>query len=319
MKKSKAIIVGLVTMMSLSSQMMLVHGEDRKTVKRPATVTGVQLTRFSKQTIKVSWKAVKKAKYYHVYYKTGKNAYKIGRTTDKTYGLLTKLKNNTKYDVYVTAGTDEKADPKADSFPSKVKSQKTKTYTRTIVFSGDSIVNCLKGNPITWKEMHSTARIRPVGIVSINSHTYLTQRSIGGKSGLQKTISYRPYRVYFMLGLNEVCIRSAKQILADRQVLLNKLRKQVPNVDVVWCATPPVTRAEMRRAPSMRKAPALNKALEAFAKKNHCHYLDYTAFLKDKQGFLKLKYATGDGFHWKRNACAKFGQLVGKYDKSLDD
>lgn len=319
MKKSKMIIVGLVTMMSLSSQMMLVHGEGEEAVTRVATVTNVKLTRFSKQTIKVSWKAVKDANYYHVYYKTGNNEYKIGRTTEKTYGLLTKLKNNTKYDVYVTAGTQKKANPETDSLPSKVKSQKTRKYTRTIVFSGDSIVNCLKGNPITWKEMHSTARIRPVGIVSINSHTYLTQRSLGGQSGLEKTISYRPYRVYFMLGLNEVCIRSAKQILSDRQVLLNKLRKQVPNVDVVWCATPPVTRAEMKRAPSMRKAPALNKALKAFAKKNHCHYLDYTAFLKDKQGFLKLQYATADGFHWKRNACAKFGQLVGKYDRTLDD
>ncbi len=281
-------------------------------------VQDVKLIRFSGQTIKVSWKAVKSAKYYHVYYQTGKGDYKLGRTTEKTYGLITKLKKNTNYKVYVTAGKKQKAS-KEDSQPSAVKSMKTKAYKRTIVFAGDSIVGCLHLQPTMITKMHSTANVKMVGITSINSRTFRTQRKGKGMTGIERVKSYHPYRVYFLLGLNEVCYRPFKDILADRKNLTNQLRKQNPNVDVVWCATPPVTKAEMKRAPHMRLTPALNKEMEKFAKKNHCEYLDYTAFLKDKKGFLKGKYATPDGFHWQKNACEQFGTLVGKYDKTLDD
>ncbi|HAN57862.1 MAG TPA: hypothetical protein DCQ45_02605 [Erysipelotrichaceae bacterium] len=313
MKKMKFEKLIIASCMALS----LVSLHDIQAAEMP-TVQDVKLIRFSGQTIKVSWKAVKSAKYYHVYYQTGKGDYKLGRTTDKTYGLITKLKKNTNYKVYVTAGKTQKASAK-DSQPSAVKTMKTKAYKRTIVFAGDSIVGCLHLQPTMITKMHSTANVKMVGITSINSRTFRTQRKGKGMTGIERVKSYHPYRVYFLLGLNEVCYRPFKDILADRKNLTNQLRKQNPNVDVVWCATPPVTKAEMKRAPHMRLTPALNKEMEKFAKKNHCEYLDYTAFLKDKKGFLKGKYATPDGFHWQKNACEQFGTLVGKYDKTLDD
>lgn len=281
-------------------------------------VQDVKLRRFSTQTISVRWKAVKGAKYYHVYYDCGDGNYKLGRTTKKTYGLITKLKNNTNYKIYVTAGMTQKASEN-DSQPSEIKSMKTKNYRRTIVIAGDSVVEDLHIFKKTTTNMHSTANVKIVGIVAINSKTFRTKKDNKGMTGIDRVKAAHPYRVYFMLGLNEIHYRPWKEIFADRKILIQRLRKQNPNVDIVWCATQPVTKAEMKRAPKMRYAPHFNKQLEKFAKKNHCQYYDYTNFLKDKQGYLKLKYATPDGYHWQRNTCEEFGTHIGKFDKILDD
>ena len=58
--------------------------------------------------------------------------------------------------------------------------------------------------------------------------------------------------------------------------------------------------------------------LKKLAKKVHANYLDYTDFLKDSGGYLKARYAAGDGYHWKNPAYTQFGKVVGKYDKALD-
>ena len=68
----------------------------------------------------------------------------------------------------------------------------------------------------------------------------------------------------------------------------------------------------------MWQIPVFNKKLKKLAKKMGLHYLDYTGFLKDSGGYLKGVYAEGDGYHWKSPAYVKFGTVVGKYDRSLD-
>ena len=64
--------------------------------------------------------------------------------------------------------------------------------------------------------------------------------------------------------------------------------------------------------------PVFNRKLKKLAKKMSVTYLDYTDFLKDSKGYLKAAYATGDGYHWKPPAYAKFGKILAKYDRQRD-
>ena len=97
-------------------------------------------------------------------------------------------------------------------------------------------------------------------------------------------------------------------MISEYKDMIEAIQQADPNTDIVLCAVSPVTRAEKARHPGMRQ----------LAKKMGLKYLDYTDFLKDSGGFLKAGYATGDGYHWKPPAYAKFGTVIGKYDKSLD-
>ena len=108
-----------------------------------------------------------------------------------------------------------------------------------------------------------------------------------------------------------------ERVAKNARAALKELQAD-PNTDIVLCAVSPVTRAEKARHPGMKQIPIFNRRLKKLAKKMGLKYLDYTDFLKDSGGFLKAGYATGDGYHWKPPAYAKFGTVIGKYDKSLD-
>ena len=121
-----------------------------------------------------------------------------------------------------------------------------------------------------------------------------------------------------MLGMNEIHYRPASQMISEYKDMIEAIQQADPNTDIVLCAVSPVTRAEKARHPGMKQIPIFNRRLKKLAKKMGLKYLDYTDFLKDSGGFLKAGYATGDGYHWKPPAYAKFGTVIGKYDKSLD-
>ena len=166
--------------------------------------------------------------------------------------------------------------------------------------------------------MHLDAKKKVVAYRGLNTVTFHTKRIFKGRTGLQKLIAENPYRVYMMLGMNEIHYRPASQMISEYKDMIEAIQQADPNTDIVLCAVSPVTRAEKARHPGMKQIPIFNRRLKKLAKKMGLKYLDYTDFLKDSGGFLKAGYATGDGYHWKPPAYAKFGTVIGKYDKSLD-
>ena len=280
-------------------------------------VSGVKLVRYSSNAVKVTWKKHKKAKYYRVYYskkKAGK--YQLAGVTKEQHFLVTKLKNKKTYYFYVQACQKKKASL-SDSAPSKKAHMTMKTYKRKIIFAGDSICQGV-GYGQAFPAMHSSAEKKTVAYKGLNTITFHTKRIFNGKTGLQKLISEKPYRAYMMLGMNEVHYRPANQMILEYRDLIQSIQQASPETDIVLCAVSPVTRAERGRNPGMKQIPVFNKQLKKLAKQLGVRYLDYTAFLKDSEGYLKTEYATGDGYHWKSPAYTKFGTIVGEYDKSLD-
>lgn len=286
-------------------------------VKKWKAVTGVKLVRFSTKAVKVTWKKHSKAKYYGVYYAKEKNGkFHFAGMTKKTHFLVKKLKNKKTYYFYVQAYKNKKRSTSA-SLPSARKHIKMKTYKRKIVFAGDSIcegVGCGQAFP----KMHSSAKKKVVAYRGLNTVTFHTKRVFNGRTGLQKLVAEKPYRVYMMLGMNEVHYRKVTQMIQEYKDMIEYIKQTSPKTDIVLCAVSPVTRAERARHSGMKMIPVFNKKLKKLAKKMHTHYFDYTAFLKDSGGYLKSQYSAGDGYHWKPAAYVKFGTVVGKYDKSLD-
>lgn len=280
-------------------------------------VSGVKAVRFSTHAVKLTWNKHKKAKYYRVYYSIkGKGQYRLAGVTKKTHFLVTKLKNKKTYSFYVTASKEKKTSA-SESKPSKKVFKKMKKYRRKILFAGDSICEGI-GYSGSYPKMHSSAKKGTVAYRGLNTVTFHTKRVFKGRTGLQKLISQKPYRVYMMLGLNEIHYRRPSQVIAEYKDLIQSIQQNSPGTDIVLCAISPVTRRERASHPGMRQIPTFNKKLKKLAKKMDVHYFDYTGFLKDSGGYLKLKYAARDGYHWKTPAYLKFGTLVGKYDKSLD-
>jgi lysophospholipase L1-like esterase len=286
-------------------------------VSRLKKVSHVKLIRFSTHKVKVEWKKQKKARYYRVYYSSQKKGrYTLAGITKKTHFLVKHLKKNKKYYFYVQACRKRQA-ALSDSKPSRIKSMKMKKYRRKIVFAGDSICEGI-GYGWAYPQMHSSAKKKTVAYRGLNTITYHTKRVFGGKTGLQKLIAEKPYRVYMMLGLNEIHARKASLVLAEYKSLIESFHQACPDTDIVLCSISPVSRAERASHPGMGQIPAFNKKLKKLALKKGFRYLDYTDFLKDSQGYLKSQYAAKDGYHWKPSAYVKFGRIVGKFDRSLD-
>ena len=185
------------------------------------------------------------------------------------------------------------------------------------MFAGDSITEGLtyEGG---FAHMPIGGKKRTIAYRGLNTVTFHTKRVFHGRTGLQKLIATKPYRVYMMLGMNEIHYQKISNMLSEYRDMLEAIMQSCPDTDIIVCAISPVTRAEKARHPGFWQRPVFNRKLKKLAKKMSVTYLDYTDFLKDSKGYLKAAYATGDGYHWKPPAYAKFGKILAKYDRQRD-
>lgn len=287
-----------------------------KKASRLKTVSGIRLARYSTNSVKVSWKKHKKAKYYRVYYHKKNGKAKLAGITKNTRYLVKKLKNETSYYFYVVA-SDSKKTSSGESKPSKEVSIKTRNYIHKTVFAGDSVCEGI-GYGQAIPQMRMEGKKKVVAYRGLNTVTFHTKRIFNGKTGLQKLIAEKPYRVYMMLGINEIHYRKTGDMITEYKGMIERIKMESPDTDLVLCAVSPVTRAEKARHSGYWQIPVFNKKLKKLAKQTGAHYFDYTAFLKDSGGYLKAEYAEGDGYHWKGPAYTVFGKLVNEFEKKLD-
>lgn len=294
-----------------------------KPVKTPypkslTKVKGVKLLRYATGAVKVTWMKQKKARYYRVYYSKNKSGnFRNAGITKNTHYLVKKLKNNTTYYFYVQACQNKK-ESATDSAPSTKVHIKTKTYSRKIVFAGDSICQGIEYSGWAYPYMKIPGKKKVVAYRGLNTLTFHTRRIFKGRTGLQKLIAENPYRVYMMLGMNEVHYRKTSDMIAEYKGMIKAIHQSCPNTDIVLCAISPVTRAERERNSGFCQISLFNKKLKKLAKQMKVRYFDYTGFLKDSGGYLRLSYAERDGYHWRMPVYKTFAKVVTEYDRSLD-
>lgn len=282
-----------------------------------ARVSSVGLIRYSTSSIKVVWKEMKQAACYKVYYAAEKSGrYKLAGTTKNPWYRVKKLKNNQTYYFRVRACASEK-ESELDSADSPAADMKTCTYKRTTIFAGDSITTGLTAYGAV-DQIGIGGNKKVVASVGLNTTSFRTGRDFSGRSALETIAATRPYRVYIMLGTNEISYQSSGRVIDGYRKIVESIKKQSPDTDIVLLAVPPVTRAAQQSRTGFQNIPELNQKLEKMAEESGVHYYDWTAVVKDGSGCLDSRYSAGDGIHWTYSAYQLFAKQIEDYDKSLD-
>ena len=282
-------------------------------------VSGVRLARDSASSVKVSWNPGKnqQPKYYKVYYtNNAAGDYKLAGTTRDTSYRVSGLQVNRDYYFKVKACAAKKASGMDGALSDAVKIR-TVPYNRTTIFAGDSITVGLRTyNILSGMSIQGNKGI--VAEVGLNTTTFRTRRVFEGKTGVEAIIAAKPYRVYLMLGDNEIHYRSKEDTVAGYREILKRIQAGTPDTDIVVLAATPVTSAKVASQKGFAQIPAYNESLKALAKRMGVRYFDCTDFLKDSSGWLKTSYAAGDGIHWKVETYREYARRLEAYDRSLE-
>lgn len=280
-------------------------------------VSGVKLIRYSTTSIKVVWDADKNAKWYKVYYATTRNGkYKLAGTTKQNWFRVKKLANYHSYHFRVEACVSRKASA-LDSGPSQSVTMVTRPYERLTVFAGDSLTRGLKSyNAVDKIKIGGKKAV--VAVDGLNTLTFRTKKVIGNRSAMDEVIRLTPYRVYIMLGGNDIHYLDKSKLIDRYRVILKAIRDGSPGTDIVLLAMSPVTAAAKQRLPGFSQIPAYNQDLSELAEELGMKFYDCTEFMKDSTGCLKSAYATADGIHWKAPVYDEYAKLLETYDKTLD-
>jgi len=284
-------------------------------------VTSVKVKECTASSFQVSWKKSQGAKYYRVYYAKKKSGtYQCAGITRRTELKVKKLESDRNYYVYVKACV-RKEDSELDSGASRIVSAKTKKKVpenRLTVFAGDSITTGL-GTYGFLDQIGIGGRKEVVADIGLNTTTFRTRRVFSGRSGMEQVIAYKPYRVYMMLGMNEIHYRSVADVIAGYREIVKGIRAGSPDTDIVLLAVSPVTNSKRQASSGFAQIPEFNRQLKELAKSMGVGYHDYTDILKDSSGWLDSRYAAGDGIHWTASAYRLFAEHMTQYDKSRDE
>lgn len=282
-------------------------------------VTGVKLTRYSTSSIKVTWNRSRdtNAAWYKVYYAKEKNGkYKLAGTTKNNWYRVKKLACYQRYYFRVVACVSKKSSGLDSNF-SKAAGMTTKPYERLTVFAGDSITTGLTSYG-TVNRIKIGGKKKVVAAIGLNTITFRTKRAFGGLSATQSIVRDKPYRVYIMLGSNDIHYRKRKDVIDGYREVLRTIQSGSPDTDIVVLAVAPVTAGTKERQTGFKQIPAYNRSLKALAEEMGVKFYDCTEFMKDSGGWLKSSYAAGDGIHWKSPVYDRYAKLLAAYDKSLD-
>lgn len=269
------------------------------------------------------WKTVSaQVSGYQIQYATNssftknKGTVTVSGKSSKT-GSASTLKASTKY--YVRVRTYKTVS--GTKYYSSWSSAKTITTGKKItVFAGDSIMSGLLSssyNGVKYMSMSGTKKV--VAYKGLNTLTFQTNSRFSGKTAVEKIISYKPYRVYLMLGTNEVSWRSVSSSMDNYAEIIEAIQEGSPTTEIVILAIPPVSKSVASSRTGFKKISTYNSKLKALAKEYGCTYYNYTSSFKNSSGYLLSKYNGGDGIHWNLAGYKKFGSLITAYDKKLEN
>lgn len=257
------------------------------------------------------WKKVKKATCYRVYRSDSKDGkYKKIATTDKLN--FTDKKANVKKTYYYKVRSINNADKKVvvGKVSNIVKQKAMKT-----VLVGDSIMCGVK----EYNALPHGSFIAKVGIGPNSFYNFAySEYKINGKAskGVDKVISTKANRVIIMLGMNEIDWNSTKSTVNNYRKVLKKIKKNLPNAEIIVLATSPTAKNHSSGVPSLKKVKVYNKSVKKLAKELDIKYVNlFEGKFTDSNGYLKNKYNGGDGCHWNVAGTKKFISLLTDYVK----
>lgn len=104
-------------------------------------------------------------------------------------------------------------------------------------------------------------------------------------------------RVFIMLGLNDVGIYSKTTYLNNYLQLINRIRMNVPDIQIVLLPVTPMTVEGERKILYNAKIDEYDNALAQFASENGCYFVDVASSLKDEEGYLPKELSSDNYCH----------------------
>ncbi len=128
-------------------------------------------------------------------------------------------------------------------------------------------------------------------------------------------VPHKPKFLFFYEGDNDINAgKSVEMVVADYQILLGKLKKQLPKTKFVIFAVKP----SPSRIQHIEKQKALNQAFMNMAKKNRrVYYLDTFTIMLDKDGKPDARFFIKDMLHMKPEGYAVWTVEVQKFLKKM--
>lgn len=257
------------------------------------------------------WGQVKKANSYRVYRSDSKNGkYKKIATTNKL--TFTDKKANTKKTYYYKVRSIINSDKNVvlGKVSNVVKQKAMKT-----VLVGDSIMCGVKDyNALPHGDFVAKVGIGPNSFYNFAYSEY----KINGRAskGVDKVISTKANRIIIMLGMNEIDWNSTSSTISNYRKVLKKIKKNLPNAEIIVLAISPTARNHAGGVPSLKKVKAYNKSVKKLAKELDVEYVNlFEGKFTDSNGYLKKDYNGGDGCHWNVAGTKKFISLLTDYVK----
>lgn len=179
------------------------------------------------------------------------------------------------------------------------------SYFNDAVFIGDSIAEGLRIYTIIE---NSLAQISDFVTIDNYSPYEFMEADIWNEeqtaTGLEYTLSFRPNKVYILMGTDALAFMDEKDFLTGYLDMVKALRQALPDKDIYICSIPPVTAAAAETKPIYKSLGYINGQLQNFAKDNGAYYLNLNEILADdsKYGWLKGECAGVDGKHFEPKA-----------------
>ncbi len=279
-------------------------------------VEDVSVVRYSSTALKIKWCKNPKARYYKVYRRKGKKGkYKLVAVTKKPCYISRKLSKNTKYYFKVQACASKYVS-EVDSKHSKEVGKNTKKFKRVTVFAGDSLMTGIRICD-SVKDIDIGGKKKVVAYKGLSTVTFQTKKVFDDKTGLEQIISYHPYRLYIMLGMNDAVGQKPSQFAKNYKKIIKQVQKESPDTEIVLLAVSPVSKSVLSKRKCFRRIPDFNKQISRLAKEYGLEYYDYTEDYKNSKGTLN-HYNGGDGIHWSKDGYDHFAKILEKLDKRLD-
>lgn len=171
-------------------------------------------------------------------------------------------------------------------------------YFDDSVFLGDSVTLGLKNYTTQKRKTDSyflgTAKFIAVGsygiadtlepVESKNSIHALYNGTVMQPQDIIKAMGVN--RVFICLGLNDIGIYTKNEYLNNYLVLINRIRKEVPEIQIVILSVTPLTAEGERKILYNAKIDEYNNELALFANDNNCYFIDIASVLKNSEGYL---------------------------------
>ncbi len=177
-------------------------------------------------------------------------------------------------------------------------------YVDGTCFIGDSITLGLKVFKILPESrVYSEGSIDPYAA----GHNKIVTLPDGRKVTAPQAVGYyKPERVVITLGTNSVSWCPESSFIASYGQLIEDIRAESPQTDIIIQAIPPVSESYEATAVKLtnKTINRFNTLLVGLAKEKSVYFLNTASVLKNERGYFNDNYQSGDGLHHNQ-ACYK--------------